>query len=275
MNTTISKLIERYSALLFDAYGVLLYRGRAAEGAPELIEHLESTGKPYWIVSNNATQPVEIVAEEWGAIGLRIPCRRIITSGDLIASYFEEHGLRGCKCSVLGPEGSLLCVRKAGGLIVSPEEGAEVLVVCDEQGYPLLETIDRTIGMLFRQFDRSASVHLLLPNPDLIYPDGKGGYGITAGSIAILLEAILAQRYPDQNPRFVPFGKPYSFIFEEALRRSGTRDMVMIGDQIPTDILGARRFGIDSALVGTGVSRLDGFGDVRPTFVLHSLDLRE
>ena len=47
----------------------------------------------------------------------------------------------------------------------------------------------------------------------------------------------------------------------------------MIGDQMATDILGANRCGIDSALVGTGLARgMDAVSAaIRPTWQLGSL----
>ena len=65
----------------------------------------------------------------------------------------------------------------------------------------------------------------------------------------------LALRYP-QRPdlRFTRLGKPGPALFAEAERRAGTRDLVMLGDQLETDILGANRYGIDSVLVGGGVT---------------------
>lgn len=61
-----------------------------------------------------------------------------------------------------------------------------------------------------------------------------------------------------------------------AARRAGQGDMVMLGDQLGTDIRGANAFGIDSALVLTGLSRWqDALHDegLRPTFLVENLDL--
>ena len=88
------------------------------------------------------------------------------------------------------------------------------------------------------------------------------------------MEAVLRERYPSKDLGFVCLGKPHSPIFEEAVRRAGTRDMVLFGDQLHTDILGARRFGIDSVLVLSGVTRISPCEwpeEMRPTYVLESL----
>jgi len=90
-----------------------------------------------------------------------------------------------------------------------------------------------------------------------------------------MMEAVLRERYPEKDIEFVRLGKPHSPIFEEAARRAGSRDMILFGDQLHTDILGARRFGIDSALILSGLTRrssADWPEDMTPTYVLDSLE---
>jgi ribonucleotide monophosphatase NagD (HAD superfamily) len=73
-------------------------------------------------------------------------------------------------------------------------------------------------------------------------------------------------------------GKPEKEIFDVALERFGpVGDALMIGDRLDTDILGANRAGIRSALVLTGIDTpktlLASDESQRPTYVLE--DLRE
>jgi ribonucleotide monophosphatase NagD (HAD superfamily) len=75
--------------------------------------------------------------------------------------------------------------------------------------------------------------------------------------------------------RFVSLGKPHPAIFEEAVRRAGTRHMVMIGDRLETDIRGANDFGIASALVTAGgavAASVPSHGP-QPTCLLSSIRL--
>jgi glycerol 3-phosphatase-2 len=72
-------------------------------------------------------------------------------------------------------------------------------------------------------------------------------------------------------------GKPEVPIFEEATERFAATKPLFIGDRLDTDILGAVRAGIDSALVLTGIDRpkhvLAAPEGSRPTYILS--DLRE
>jgi len=125
--------------------------------------------------------------------------------------------------------------------------------------------------------ERREIIHLVLPNPDLIYPKADRGFGITSGSIALIFEAALQLRYPGHAGLcFERLGKPNADIFQEALRRSGTNNMVMIGDQLETDIRGANAFGLDSVLVGTGITdptTADLPHQPQPTYRMHSIGL--
>lgn len=272
--TTIAELLDRYEVLLLDAYGVLVNLDGALPGACAFIAELNRRGKPYWLVSNTAARLPEHAAARYQGFGLAIPADRILTSGMLLDPHFRAAGLVNRRCLVLGPEDSVEYVRLAGGRPVAPGEDFEVLVLADQAGFPLLDTLDWLLSRLVDKLDAGMAVPMILPNPDLIYPKAVG-YGITAGSLAVLLESALRQRYPERpGLGFERLGKPHPAIFREAERRAGSRDMVLLGDQLDTDIRGAKGFGIDSALVLGGVSMcaasLAG-GVVQPTWLLPSL----
>ena len=274
---TFETLVDRYEVLLLDAYGVLVHSSGTLAGAAELITKLNRTAKPYYILTNDASRLPATAAAGFHSMGLAIEADRIITSGALLKGYFAENRLAGSRCVVLGPEDSLHYVDLAGGVAVSPEEEFDVLVIADESGFPFLETVDIVLTGLIRKLDHGENIHLVLPNPDLIYPKSDQSFGITSGGIALILEAALHQRYPGRNDlHFNRLGKPHAVIFKEALRRSGTRNMVMIGDQLVTDIHGAHAFGLDSVLVGSGITSTEAItvdDHPLPTYAMQSIRL--
>jgi len=274
---TIETLIDRYEVLLLDAYGVLVHSSGTLAGAVELITRLNRAKKPFYILTNDASRLPATTATQFQNMGLAIEADRIITSGALLKGYFATNRLAGSRCVVLGPEDSVRYVESAGGVVVCPQEAFDVLVIGDESGFPFLDTIDTVLTGLIRKLDHDENVHLVLPNPDLIYPKSDRGFGITGGCIALILEAALHQRYPGRsNLHFDRLGKPHAVIFKEALRRSGTRNMVMIGDQLATDIRGAHGFGLDSVLVGSGITHAAAItvdDHLLPTYVMQSIML--
>lgn len=270
----IDTLIGRYAVILLDAYGVLVNSEGPLPGACSLLQRLNGLAKPYYILTNDATKPPPIAARRYRNFGLAIDEERIISSGSLLPAYFRQHGLERKPCAVLGPAGSAYYVELAGGQVVAPDAPFEILIVADQTGFPFLEAVDAALSSMIRRLDDGDPLHLLLPNPDLIYPS-PSGFGITSGSVALILETALRLRYPRRDDlRFVPLGKPQPALFEQAADRCGTRDMVMIGDQLATDIAGAQQFGIHSALLLGGVSAADAVSradGVRPTYILPSL----
>ena len=89
---------------------------------------------------------------------------------------------------------------------------------------------------------------------------------------------VLDPLFGEQSHFFQRLGKPHGEIFREARRRcrNPERPTLMVGDQLQTDILGANRFGIASALVAHGVLKtLPATLPVsyHPTYYLQNLDL--
>ena len=273
-DTTMQELIARYPVILFDSFGVLASSNAVLPGAVELIANLNSIAKTYFVLTNDASALPESRSENYAKLALNIKPEQIITSGGLLSRYFADEHLQGLRCVILGPEDSVRYVQIAGGEFVPIGADFDAVVIGDQSGFPFLETMDQVMTDLFRKTDKGENVRLILPNPDLIYPDGDG-FGFASASIAMLLESALKLRYPERDDlHFIRLGKPHEAIFAEALRRSGTRDMVMIGDQLETDIKGANDFGLDSVLVGTGIAALDlswAPESMRPTYTLRSL----
>lgn len=274
---TIDFLIEKYDVLLFDAYGVLVDARTALPGAASLVQRLNQHGKPYYILSNDAAKTPQTALKRYRNFGLEIKEGAVLTSGCMLKPFFKKHGLFGAKCAVMGPEDSTLFVQQAGGEVVGFNESFEVLVVADESGYPLLETLDQVISSLFQYIDAGGRPTLILPNPDLIYPKHGKGFGLAAGSLASMIENVLKLRYP-QSPKlqFHRLGKPYQDMFKTVMTQAGTENAVMVGDQLVTDICGANRSGLDSALVLSGVSRLEEISArdeacYTPTYILRDL----
>jgi HAD superfamily hydrolase (TIGR01459 family) len=271
---TADMVIDRYTVLLLDAFGVLVDGAGALPGAVSFIEGLNRTGKPYYVLTNDASRLPAARAARFAAVGLTVGVERIITSGGLLRGHFATERLAGARCVVLGTDDSNRYVEEAGGRVVSAAEEFDVLVIANQREYPFVETVNVTLSALFRLLDRDHQVHLVLPNPDLVFPDGDGAIAITAGSVAAIFEAALAARYPHRSDvRFARLGKPHPEMFAEALHRSGTCDMVMLGDQFGTDIVGARGFGLDAVWVGadSDAALATTPPDVWPTYRLRSL----
>ena len=271
-------LLERHAGILLDAYGVLVDGSGPLPGALELLGHLEARAVPYAIVTNDASRSPATYEARFAALGLRVPPERFVTSGSLLPGFFRARGLSGARTCVLGTPDSESYVREGGGVVVAVERGMTIdaVAVCDDSGTPFLHGIELAFSAIARAIDDGRRPVLVLPNPDLVYPKGGCEYGFTAGSMALLIEAALARRFPTAGLVFERLGKPGPALFTEAARRLGIAParLVMIGDQLETDIAGASAAGIPACLTA-GVSRWDASvpSPAVPTYLLPDLHL--
>jgi HAD superfamily hydrolase (TIGR01450 family) len=261
------ELIDKHRGLLFDAYGVLVDAGGALGRAGASLERLSREGRPWLVVTNDASRSPERASRRFCSLGLEVEPERVLSAGAMLTPYFKSRGLVGARCVVLGTGDSTWYVQRAGGVPVEPdaEAPADALVVCDEQGFDFFSTMDEVLSMVLRGVESGRAIELLVPNPDLIYPAAGGRFGFTAGSIARMLEEALALRLGADAPRFTALGKPSAEIFRHACDLAGTGDCVMLGDQLHTDVAGARAAGLSAAIVLTGVTSRDGLRRARET----------
>jgi ribonucleotide monophosphatase NagD (HAD superfamily) len=270
--TTISELLATYDGVLLDAYGVLVDGQGALPGAAALIDELNRRGTPYAVVTNDASRSQATYARRFAGLGIAIGGHRVVSAGSLLPGYFRAKGLAGARTCVLGTADSIAFVVDGGGVPVEVAPGMELdaLAVCDDSGTPFLDGIELALSAVVRAFEAGRAPALVVPNPDLVYPKGSGELGFTAGAMALLIETALARRFPAHPPRFDRLGKPEPLIFHEARRQLGVDRVVMIGDQLETDVAGARAAGVDVALYA-GVSRWDVRAAIAPTYLLDRL----
>ena len=275
------ELIDRHEAILFDAYGVLVHAGGVIPGAAEAVRTLRHRDQPFLVVTNDASRSPERSAQRYRRLGLAIDVEQVLSCGMLIGPALERHGIAKRRVVVIGTPDSQHFAREVGAQVVAPSvaEPADAVVIADEGGALALGILDDVLSMILAACRAGHPPVLLLANPDLIYPAGGGTFGFTAGSIAGMIERALELVLGSDAPRFELLGKPAAWHFTMALDRIGTRNAVMLGDTLHTDIAGAHGVGIASGLLLTGVTtaaqlaaaQSAGHAAHLPTYLLHTL----
>lgn len=271
---TITDLIDQFDVLLFDAYGVIVDAGGAIAHARELVNHLHAIRKPYVIVTNGSMGNTSFTAQSYQAKGLPIPESNIISSGSLLADWVKTHSLTGAKAYVVGPETSQELGRESGLRVTRTldiHDPVQAIILANQTKENFLDECEDLLSFISQCHLKQIPLKLLLPNPDLIYPKNADSFGYTSGALSLLIETALKGRFAHQAPTFERLGKPFAPIFDAAKKRFPGKSLVMIGDQIETDIIGAKQAGIPTVLILSGISK--GFSEVEPDYILNDLML--
>jgi len=271
-------VIDKYEVIFFDAYGVLNDAGGILPGVTGTLKYLNEIGKPYFVVSNDSSNMPDAIARKYLDEDRKplVPESRIISSGMIAANYIEKM-LSDGHITYFGEEksaGYLASAKKVSSIMeVSDDDRCDAFVLLGCGDVDWRTALDKTLNYLRLH----ESCELLAPNPDLIFYAGSGKVGLAAGSLAAMLEGSLKRK-------FKYFGKPHKDIFEYSLEIAkkevpgiGAKQVLMVGDNLDTDILGAQEIGLDSFLVMSGntkdLNTLSKSAQVRPTYVGDSISI--
>ena len=274
-------IFDHYDAVFFDAYGVLVDGIDSLPNAEHLVNMMNTSATNYFIVTNDASKSTESLSNKFQSQGMKIPVERIINSGSLISGYYRDEGLLGRPTLVLGTTDSRAYVAGSGGRILDLDSASEpdVILFSHSGPYDWESTLKHLLNLVSKRFKEKDPIRMVLPNTDFIYQDGPAEFGMGAAAFVETLEEALMRLHGNHNVlRASKLGKPHPPIFIEAIRRAGSNNAVMIGDQLETDILGANNVGIDSAVVTTGINKRsdpEEFNDMpdnlTPRYILTSL----
>lgn len=254
--------------LLADLDGVV-YRG--ARNIAYAVEHLNraSTAVRLAYITNNASRTDATVAAQLNTLGLSTQPHDIVTSPQAAVSLLAQTVDPGSTVFVVGGEGLTHELDKAGFRVTRSADDSPAAVVqgfAPEVGWTELAEASFALE---RGLPDGTEMPWIATNTDWTLPLERGiapGNGTLVSAVHIAVGRL---------PVFA--GKPQRAIFETAFERFGTRDALMIGDRLDTDIEGARNAGIESALVLTGIDRpkqlLAAGESRRPNYILR--DLRE
>ena len=250
-------------------------------GAAELLAAISAKQKEFFIVTNDASRTPESCVRVYKERGLTVSLDRVLSAGVAIGETFREKKLSGATTVVLGTFETSECVRRAGGHVVAINDAVEydVLVIGDDSGFDFLPTMNSLLTATHRLLKKSKRPTWLLANPDLLYPRTNESFAFTSGSVAKFLEIGVRDLHPGADLNFEVLGKPSPLLFNLAMKKSKVSPSrtVMLGDQLHTDIAGANRAGIASALLTTGITQLPLAthlpAALQPTWILQSLSL--
>ncbi len=259
--------LDGVDVVLIDLDGVVY----AGDGAlPYAVDslNLSRDGRRLGYITNNASRTDASVAAHLSELGLETAPADVVTSPQAAMRLLVERIAPGSTVLVVGGDGLVNELEKAGFVVTRSAQDAPAAVVqgfAPEVGWAQLAEAAYALALP----EEEGGIPWIATNTDWTIPQARGiapgnGTLVSAVHTAVGRLAIVA-------------GKPEVPIFDEAVARFGARHPLFLGDRLDTDILGANRAGIPSALVLTGIDRpkhvLAAPAGSQPTYILG--DLRE
>ncbi len=239
----------------------VIYKGTNA--VPFAVEALVSATSHSRLayITNNASRTPEAVAEHLRELGLPATAADVVNSPQAAVKLLATLVPAGSVILVIGGEGLITEVENAGFVVTFSAEDEPAAVI---QGFaPHLGWAD----LAEASFALHSGIPWVATNTDWTIPVARG---IAPGNGTLVSAVHLAV---GRLPVFA--GKPEKAIFDYARERFAASDPLVIGDRLDTDILGANRAGMRSALVLTGIDQakqvLAADETMRPTYILDDL----
>jgi 4-nitrophenyl phosphatase len=230
--------------LMIDLDGVVYMGHEPIAGAAGFLGEARRRGLPFLLVTNNSTTSPELVAQRLSGMHIDVEPHEILTSAQAAVAYVRAHSEGKTRVRVIGEAG----LRQA-----AEAEGLEVF----EDGEAHVDWVVAGLDRAFDYHKLTAATRDILggarfvaTNADALLPVEGGNVLPGAGSIVGAIQIATAV-----DPIVV--GKPEPGLFEHGLRRLGDMqpgEVAMIGDRLDTDVVGARRAGLRSVLVLSGVT---------------------
>ena len=257
----VAKVLDKFETLLLDLDGVIYEGKNSIVDAVESIAFLKAKGVQVGYITNNASRTSDAITKQLESFGLELDADDVITSAQAGAQLLKDLVPQGSKVLVVGGEGLRSNVSLAGFQVVESSKDSPAAVI---QGF------DPSVGwqqLAEASYAIQQGAKWVATNQDWTIPREEG----LAPGNGTLVSAV--HTAVGQLP--VVAGKPEKAIFETALSHFGTSSAIYIGDRLDTDVLGANKAGIGSALVMTGVTTrkelLAARADSRPSYILGTL----
>lgn len=268
--TESSTPLDGVDAVLADLDGVV-YAGAGA--IPRAVESLTlaKRSRAVGYITNNASRSDASVARHLTELGLEVAPNDVVTSPQAAMSLLDQQVAPGALVLVVGGEGITVELEKRGYRVTRSADDAPDAVVqgfTPEIGWRDLAEATFALNANGGPDASTPGIPWIATNMDWTIPVARG----VAPGNGTLVSAVhtAVGRFP------LVAGKPETPIFDEARRRFGAQRPLVVGDRLDTDILGANRAGMLSAVVLTGIDRakqvLAADASSRPDFILSDLD---
>ncbi len=259
------KKIRQKKAFVFDIEGVLcdeIDNGRALPSAVEFVKNLRKVEKKITVLSNISRKPRAIVFSRLKGMGFPLSENDVFTAGAATALYVRRKH-PNARCFVISEWGLRTDLEKQG-ITLANEGNADVVLM----------GVDRRVS--YSELNHAARLvmngaRLICVGTTMMFKGTfLGESGMFLGEAPFANAISMATNAP-----ITYIGKPYPEIFLQTITNCGAKpkDAIMLGDNLSSDIKGARAAGIDSVFITKGMKFESKVlkEEEQPTFVARDL----
>lgn len=246
--------LREYEAVLLDLDGTIWAEDVALPGAIELIAALQARRQPFAFISNSDHAPSRLI-RRFEAMGASVRPDQIYTASSAACDYVRNHFAAGARVfTVAGPAVVELLADRVTFVADDDARPCDV-VISASLAHP--NAAVRRLQLALRHLLRGAT--LVAMCADRRYPTPHGDEVGSGGLAAMLAYAANVQ------PIFC--GKPQRVFFEELCGKLNVRPSrcVLIGDNLESDVAGARQVGMRAILPLTGITKRQHLEHVDPS----------
>ena len=257
-----ARRLRRYDGLIIDLDGVIWLGSQPVRGAAEAVARLRASETRIVFLTNDPQATPQVQAARLAAMGIPATASDVVTSGHAAARYLAaRRDLASRAALVCGPPALREEIRRAGFRPVprSRAHEAGLVIVGGHERFSYAELRAAVTAV-------AAGAQLFATGRDPVVPSSDGPLPATG--------AVLAAVETAAGVTATVLGKPEPHIFGVARQKlAGCQRVAMVGDNMVSDIAGARRAGLDAILVLTGTTAEKDLNRsaVQPDRVFHSL----
>ena len=245
-----ARVLGLLRGFVFDLDGCVWSGDVLNPGAGAALAALDAAGRRLAFVSNNSRATGDDLRERLHALGVRA-ARHVLTPLEIIGETIRER-FGPARVLVIGAPEMAAVIAAAGHELVAVADYARANVVAVGNDFDL--TYERLTAAARAA---AAGAALITPNVDPRLPVEGGTFLPGCGAI---VEAVAMAA----GVRPIVVGKPEPPLFQIALARLGLAPEVtaMVGDSVPSDMVGARAVGMRTVLYAPEGGRGPGDADV-------------
>jgi len=229
----------KYDAFFIDLWGVVHNGIKLYPGAIQVLENLKKLNKRFVLMSN-APRPAENVKKFLKQLKInKNLIDNVFTSGEAALISLKKNSY-GKNFFHIGPQRDISLFVKFKNNRTALDKADFILCT----GF--FENHEKSLIYYKKLLQRYTKIKMICTNPDLVVYRGNN-QEYCAGKIAEIFESI--------GGNVIYYGKPYREIYDFCMKKKET--ILVIGDNIKTDIKGANNMKLDSLLITNGIHNKD------------------